>query len=82
MSSLEESYNRLRKYADDLHGRIESQKNWHERNPGVDPFNEYEYTRNLHESDPYPLTSDVMTAERFSDLLIVALRAYEAKNEK
>lgn len=82
MSSLEESYARLRRYADDLHDRVVKQKHWHERNPGVDPLNEYEYTRALHESDPYPSTNDVLSVERFSDLLIIALHAYEVNYEK
>lgn len=74
---MNESYARLKEYAQDLKNRLDAQQAWHERNPGISPFRPDQYTDDLHETDPYPFTNDIISAQRFHDLIILSLSAYE-----
>lgn len=68
---------KLGAYMNDLARRFEEQKSWQQRNPGINPFDPEQYDEDFHARDPYPLTNDLITAERFLDLLVVAIAAYD-----
>jgi hypothetical protein len=69
------SYDRLSSYATDFSRRIQEQREWWSRHPEYGPSDEI--PDEVLEADPFPSTSDVITSERFLDLLIVALQAFE-----
>lgn len=77
ISREEASWQRLNEYANDLRQRFDAQKSWQERNHGINPFNPEQYTDEFHARDPYPLTTDLISAERFLDILTIAIAAYE-----
>lgn len=70
---------RLREYADDLYLRFEQQKKWWARHPEYGPDDEI--PDEVFEADPFPSTSDIITSQRFLDLVLVALAAYEARRD-
>lgn len=76
---LLEARNRLASYAGDLERRFVAQKAWQDRNPGVNPFDHNQYTDEFHERDPYPLTNDLITAQRFLDLVNISLAAFNGR---
>ena len=73
----DDAYRRLRDYADDLAARQAALDAWNERNPVADELDDDAY-RELVARDPKPHTNDLVTVQRFHDLLAVALGAYEA----
>jgi hypothetical protein len=75
-SKLAQARDRLSSYADDLERRFIEQKAWQDRNPGINPFDHTQYTDEFHERDPYPLTNDLITAQRFLDIINIALAAF------
>lgn len=72
----DDAYCRLRAYANDLAARQAALDAWNERNPGADQLDDDAY-RALVARDPKPKTNDLVTAQRFHDLMAVALGAYE-----
>lgn len=68
---------RVREYADSLRTRLAAQRGWRLRHPDIDPFNEDEYTDQLHADDPWPDTRDVLSSELFLAVVTVALRALD-----
>ena len=73
-----DAYRRLRSYADDLAGRRASLSAWMLRNPDADDLDDDQY-RELVRRDPKPHVNDLVTAQRFHDLMTVALVAYERR---
>lgn len=88
--NLDDSVSRLAQYVNDLTARLEAKAAWIERHPdheseqfaidadlydrfGLEPKR---YQSTFNPDDPVPTTSDVLTAERFNDLCIVALSAF------
>jgi len=85
------AYHDLRTYADDLLNRIAMRRAWVERHPdhATEEYNADflswqmggEYWKSgistFDPNDPEPRTADLLTAERFTDLMLVALAAYE-----
>lgn len=74
-----DAYRRLRDYADGLAARQVAFAAWKRRNPGADELDDDAY-RELVSRDPRPRTDDLVTAQRFHDLMSVALVAYEGRN--
>jgi hypothetical protein len=74
----DDAYLRLRGYADDLAGRRASLSAWMLRNPSAEDLDDDQY-RELVARDPKPRTDDLVTAQRFHDLMAVALTAYEGR---
>ena len=62
-------------YATDLSRRRQEQREWWARHPEYGPSDEI--PDEVFEADPFPSTSDIITSERFLDMLIVALGAFE-----
>lgn len=73
--TIEQSYTRLREYTDDLSARFAAQREWWARHPEYKPDDDI--PDDVFEADPFPSTSDVITSQRFLDMLIVALAAFE-----
>lgn len=77
ISNPDESWQRLVTYLNDLNRRLLAQERWSQRNPDINPFDIKQYTMELHESDPWPETRDILTIERFMDLITIAIAAFE-----
>ena len=69
------SYDRLLSYVVDFSRRMHEQSEWWARHPEFGPNDDI--PDEVFEADPFPSTSDVITSQRFLDLLVVALAAYE-----
>jgi len=91
MRKPDDSYRDIRAYLDDLNARMNAQQWWLARHPDTDT-DEYEadYDRYLDNpsswtagvstfdpTDPMPNTADVLSVQRFIDLMTVAVTAYE-----
>ena len=72
---MSSSYERIRSYTDSLLSRVEAQKEWHRRHPEYGQL--HEVPDEVFEADPYPDTGDIITAERFTDMLVLILEAWE-----
>lgn len=72
--TTEQSYQRLRQYADDLLVRLNAQKEWLERYNVSDPLH---VPLQVWETDPYPNTKDFFPAQRIADMLVLILATFE-----
>lgn len=89
-NNLDDSVSRLAQYVNDLTARLEAKAAWIERHPdheseqfqidsdlyyrfGSQPF---AFKSTFDPDDHVPTTSDVLTAQRFNDLCVVALSAF------
>lgn len=77
INNPDESWQRLVNYLNDLNRRLLAQERWSQRNPDINPFDLEQYTMELHESDPWPETRDILTIDRFRDLITIATAAFE-----
>ena len=90
-NNLDDSVSRLAQYVNDLTARLEAKAAWIERHPDHEseqfqidsefdcaPFDSQNvvFKSTFNPDDPVPTTSDVLTAQRFNDLCIVALSAF------
>jgi hypothetical protein len=95
-NNLDDSVSRLAQYVNDLTARLEAKAAWIERHPDheSEPFQidsdiydrqgsqRFRFRSTFDPNDPVPTTSDVLTAQRFNDLCVVALSAFiTAKGE-
>lgn len=72
----DDAYTRLREWCDDLAARRRALAAWEARNPGWRDLDEDDWS-DLYARDPKPFTNDVVSVERFHDLMVVALAAFE-----
>ena len=68
MTDAEHAHARIKQYTKDLAYRGELQRAWHARN-GYVGVHLSRIPDGLLDRDPYPRTDDVLTAERFCDIL-------------
>lgn len=72
---VDESYDRLRDYTNDLVRRMMEQDEWHARNPEYPNY--WDIPSDLLEHDPYPYTNDTVSARTFADMLVLILDVWE-----
>lgn len=86
---ITEAHKMMSDYAKDLNSRLVAQQEWIGRHPDYRTFAYLEDVRNYEENqvlsfdstfnpaDPMPQTSDMLTAEKFLSVIMLALHAYE-----
>lgn len=94
MTETNQNYERLKAYANDLDQRLKQEADWKQRHPDHnteeyetdwenwenDPEGQHTYKSTFDPNDPCVSTSDVLSAQRFNDLIQVAIQAYEQNN--
>lgn len=87
--NIDEAYASISNYCADLNSRLEAQKEWVVRHPDYMTFAYRDDEKNYEEhgimnyestfdpADPMPSTSDMLTAEKFLSVMMLALHAYE-----
>lgn len=87
----EAAYKQVKTYCDDLSERIRLLDEWQKRHPDWDSgqfirdgkhFSKYKeqgriYTSSFDPNDLSPRTDDVLTAQTFNNIMLIALAAYE-----
>lgn len=86
-----EAYKQVKEYSDDLSERIRLLKEWNERHSDsdspqfkqdwkdwyYDQEGKHDFKSSFDPNDPSPDTADVLTAETFNNIMLIALAAYE-----
>ena len=72
MSDATEAHQRIAEYHADLTARMAARKAWLLRHPNDDPRD-----WGSKSPDPYPITEDVLTQQRFVDLMTLILGLYQ-----